>query len=231
MKLRIPLRPAIWSSVVVLHVAMLLATAWVQWRISGRAPDVLVTVAPAPPRPPRTAARSQPQPVSQSQRAHAAERVAVQRRRVATAARSVPRVAYRAARESRTTVETDCTVVEVSHETGTATAGGHTLGHSTGSVPAGRTLRDREASPLPGCVAPTYPRSARRAGHTGVVLLRVHLDAMGVVCRVTLERSAGRLALDRAALTAVRTWRFAPRVRSGVNVACELIQPVSFRLR
>lgn len=110
------------------------------------------------------------------------------------------------------------------------TAGGRPAGHGFGR--AGPPVsKDREAAPLPGCPQPHYPRSARRAGHTGLVLLRVHLDAMGHVLAVILERTSGYDALDHAAREAVIRWRFAPRVRGGATVPCELLQPVSFRLR
>ena len=88
------------------------------------------------------------------------------------------------------------------------------------------------ARPRPdGCPPPRYPSLARRRGQEGIVRLHLSIDAAGKVDAVTVERSSGFPLLDRAALKAVRSWRFEPASLDGRAVATELLQPVEFRLR
>ncbi|MBE9485828.1 MAG: energy transducer TonB, partial [Chloroflexi bacterium] len=78
---------------------------------------------------------------------------------------------------------------------------------------------------------PTYPRSARRRGWEGEVWLRVRVAESGQVLKVRIERSSGHSILDRAALEAVRHWRFRPG-RLGIKpVAVDVRVPVCFELR
>jgi protein TonB len=79
--------------------------------------------------------------------------------------------------------------------------------------------------------APHYPYAARRRRAEGLAWLRVDLAASGRVLRVELERSSGHRDLDRAALAAVRRWRFAP-LPEEVEVSDLWFRiPVEFRLR
>jgi protein TonB len=78
--------------------------------------------------------------------------------------------------------------------------------------------------------APRYPSAARRRGAEGTTWLRVELAPTGRVVRVAVERSAGHLDLDRAAVTAVSAWRFAPL--EGMDTSDRWFRiPVDFRLR
>jgi protein TonB len=79
--------------------------------------------------------------------------------------------------------------------------------------------------------APAYPPDALAAGATGLVELRVRVAADGRVLAVALHRTSGHASLDRAALEAVRQWRFHPAQRDGVATQHEVIVPVRFRLR
>ena len=79
--------------------------------------------------------------------------------------------------------------------------------------------------------APRYPRAARRRGAEGTTWLRVDVAATGRVVRVAVERSAGHRDLDRAAVAAVRTWRFAPLPEEMDASDLWLRIPVEFRLR
>ena len=47
---------------------------------------------------------------------------------------------------------------------------------------------------------------------------------------VELVESTGHARLDRAALTAVRTWSFHPATRDGVRVADSLLHRMTFRI-
>jgi protein TonB len=79
-------------------------------------------------------------------------------------------------------------------------------------------------------VMPEYPREARRLGKEGIVLLKLHLDAEGVVESVEVLETPG-YGLDEAAREAVLRSRFHPATVGGVPVACRAILPVNFRLR
>jgi protein TonB len=70
----------------------------------------------------------------------------------------------------------------------------------------------------------------RRLGIQGTTLLRVHVLADGRIGDVLVERSAGHSDLDRAAMDAVRRWRFEPARRGDDAVAMWVLLPVEFRL-
>jgi protein TonB len=58
--------------------------------------------------------------------------------------------------------------------------------------------------------APAYPATSKRLGEDGTVVLRVRVTPEGRPDTVTVERSSGFARLDRAALDAVRQWKFVP---------------------
>ena len=78
---------------------------------------------------------------------------------------------------------------------------------------------------------PHYPETARRNGWTGLCMVRVSVTAQGRAASVSLARSSGHGILDQAALTAVRQWKFSPRIVRGNPVACAVEVPVNFSLR
>jgi len=87
------------------------------------------------------------------------------------------------------------------------------------------------ARPLGGYqTTPRYPESARTAGIEGVSLLRFVVEANGFVGTVNVEKSAGHPDLDRAAIEAVKTWRFEPARRGKEAVAVWVTVPVRFEL-
>lgn len=78
--------------------------------------------------------------------------------------------------------------------------------------------------------APSYPVFAKRAREQGKVVLRVQVDASGQVSGIEVHASSGFERLDKAALAAVRQWRFAP-ARSGERaVAGVALVPITFQL-
>lgn len=77
---------------------------------------------------------------------------------------------------------------------------------------------------------PPYPPAARAQRLEGTVLLLVSLDPAGRVTGVEVKRTCGHLLLDRAALDAVRSWRFEPARWHGVPTASHVEVPVGFRL-
>ena len=80
-------------------------------------------------------------------------------------------------------------------------------------------------------IVPVYPRSARRKGHEGVVTVAISVAEDGVVAHAEVVSSSGYKELDEAALSAVRSARFAPATSDGVSVRGELRLTFDFRLR
>jgi protein TonB len=80
-------------------------------------------------------------------------------------------------------------------------------------------------------IKPRYPESARRQGIQGTSLLTLRVLADGAVGEVLVEQSAGHPDLDRAAVEAVKTWRFEPARSGGQPVAVWVKLPVRFELR
>jgi protein TonB len=78
---------------------------------------------------------------------------------------------------------------------------------------------------------PRYPRSARLRGAEGVTVLRVLVERSGRVGIVEVDRSAGDQDLDRAAVRAIRSWRFATGAPSREMPRRWVLIPVEFRLR
>lgn len=77
---------------------------------------------------------------------------------------------------------------------------------------------------------PDYPISARRKALEGETLLRVLIDVSGRAGRIEIVRSSGHRILDRAAVNAVRNWRFQPATENGIAVAGWVDIPVTFRI-
>ena len=71
-----------------------------------------------------------------------------------------------------------------------------------------------------------YTGSSR--GFGGTVQVRVTVAADGSVDRLALAQTSGNRELDRAALEAVRRWRFQPATRDGQPVVAEVIVPLDF---
>lgn len=82
----------------------------------------------------------------------------------------------------------------------------------------------------PGNPAPSYPWISRRRGEEGRVILEVAVDKQGRAREVRVTRSSGHARLDRAALEAVRNWRFVPARRGGAAVAGQIEVPIVFQL-
>lgn len=78
---------------------------------------------------------------------------------------------------------------------------------------------DTDASGMTGALAsrqalyapnPAYPPELERLGDEGRVRVRLTVAPDGTVSAIALAAPSGRAAFDRAALAAVRRWRFAP---------------------
>jgi len=77
---------------------------------------------------------------------------------------------------------------------------------------------------------PRYPRSARKRGYEGTVILEVLVDRDGEVEDLKLHQSSGYKVLDKAALASVRKWFFIPGRRGDEAVDMWVRVPISFRL-
>lgn len=84
------------------------------------------------------------------------------------------------------------------------------------------------AAPLPGNRPPQYPAASLRRGEGGTVRIRVDVTEQGEVGDAQVVESSGSRALDRAALSAVRNWRFKPAMRGGQPIADAVIVPIGF---
>jgi periplasmic protein TonB len=73
---------------------------------------------------------------------------------------------------------------------------------------------------------PTYPLAARNAGVSGVVIVSVMIDTNGDVAAAKVVRSIP--LLDRAALDAVRGWRFTRTAANGAAVCVAMTVTVDF---
>ena len=77
---------------------------------------------------------------------------------------------------------------------------------------------------------PPYPELSRKAGHSGVVILRVSVSESGKVSTLSVIKSSGYTALDERARSAVRRWIFKPARWNGRPVATQVDVPVRFSL-
>lgn len=80
-------------------------------------------------------------------------------------------------------------------------------------------------------IVPVYPRSARRRGREGTVTLEILVSDSGEVSDAAVVGGSGHDDLDSAAVSAVRTARFAPATEDGVKVHGRLRLTFEFKLK
>jgi len=78
--------------------------------------------------------------------------------------------------------------------------------------------------------APLYPARARLRGLEGSVELLFVVDVTGRVQGVEVDESKPEGVFDRAAVAAVKAWRFKPGTREGKPVAVRVRQVLDFHL-
>ena len=78
---------------------------------------------------------------------------------------------------------------------------------------------------------PRYPQRMRQRGTEGVVVVRAMVDENGVVGDVTVKESSGSPELDRAAMNAIKRWRYKPAIKGGRKVRAPIVQRISFKLQ
>lgn len=76
--------------------------------------------------------------------------------------------------------------------------------------------------------APRYPPAALRRRESGTVMVRVEVGPDGVPTSTSLVQGSGSRDLDRAALDAVRRWRFRPAQVDGRPTVGSAVVPISF---
>ncbi|QNP40618.1 energy transducer TonB [Lysobacter solisilvae (ex Woo and Kim 2020)] len=77
--------------------------------------------------------------------------------------------------------------------------------------------------------APKYPSQSLRRGEQGTVMVSAEIGADGVPTSVDVARSSGSRYLDRAAVDAVRRWRFRPAMADGRPTSGRVQVPISFQ--
>ena len=78
---------------------------------------------------------------------------------------------------------------------------------------------------------PAYPGLARKRGQEGTVILQVLVNKEGRVDDLKIDASSNFSLLDRAAVSAVRKWRFEPGRRGEERVPMWVRVPVTFKLK
>jgi len=78
-------------------------------------------------------------------------------------------------------------------------------------------------------VEPEYPPVAVSAHLEGIVILEAVVDSEGRVAEVRVLRSAGGI-LDKAAMTALKQWRYSPLLLNGIKERFVLTVTLSFHL-
>lgn len=77
---------------------------------------------------------------------------------------------------------------------------------------------------------PAYPALSRRVGEEGRVMLRVLVSKSGDAQEVQIESGSGSSRLDKAAMEAVKKWRFIPAKRNNQPISAYVIVPIQFTL-
>jgi protein TonB len=86
-----------------------------------------------------------------------------------------------------------------------------------------------EPQPIPGRTPPPrYPKRSLRRGEEGVVSVRAQIGPDGVPTSVSIVSGSGSRDLDRAALEAVRRWRFRPAQQNGRPTVGTVVIPIEF---
>ena len=78
---------------------------------------------------------------------------------------------------------------------------------------------------------PGYPRTAKKRGYQGTVVLSVLVNENGMVSNLWVFTSSGYMSLDNAAVKAVRNWLFEPGKIGDKNVEMWVKVPIRFQLK
>lgn len=226
------------------HAVVLLVLASTFVRLIGPpAPPVPVTLidpAPPPPRPGGVTAASAPvqvakaAPLAREKTAvHESKRVPIKRRFRRLRHETVIAADPNATQQSDVVAERDGSPAGL-----TAGAAGGVAGGKVGGTAGGHgdeLLRAEQVATPPAVISrllPHYPPLARARGIEGLVILEAIVDRRGHVEQDGLKVLRSVPALDAAAVSAFRQWRFRPaRNREGAPVRVVLQVPIRFQLR
>ena len=78
---------------------------------------------------------------------------------------------------------------------------------------------------------PKYPKLSLKRKEVGTVWLTLTVTAEGFAKDVRVKETSGYVRLDKAALEAVKRWRFSPARRFGQPVDAEYELPIHFKLK
>lgn len=77
---------------------------------------------------------------------------------------------------------------------------------------------------------PRYPTTSLRLEEQGRVVVHVFIGKDGVPQKIEIGSSSGFIRLDRAALEAVKEWKFVPGTRAGLPEAMWIDVPLVFKI-
>ena len=96
-------------------------------------------------------------------------------------------------------------------------------------APRAPAMAGNIATPVPlSRPPPVYPREALRRGVGGTVRVKATVAPDGSVERMEVAETSGNRFLDRAAMEAVRRWRFTPAMRNGQPMSAAVVIPIDF---
>lgn len=99
------------------------------------------------------------------------------------------------------------------------------------AAPTGPMSVDDLSSKMVSAPPPKYPVESRRRKEQGTVFLTVLVGTDGSVAEIGVSRSSGSARLDKAALEAVRRWRWSPTKQAGMAVMVRGIVDIPFVLQ
>lgn len=100
-----------------------------------------------------------------------------------------------------------------------------------GTLQSGQGLAGFDTDVIPVVqIAPTYPRAAKQSGMEGSVTMEVLIRPDGTVSDVKVMESDPPRIFDRAAIAAMRKWKFRPKIVDGNPVAQRARQTIEFSL-
>lgn len=78
---------------------------------------------------------------------------------------------------------------------------------------------------------PIYPRVSKRLGEEGVVRVRLDISIAGTTTHAIIIQTSGFDRLDKAALKAVKNWRFKPAMKGDRPIETSIDIPVRFTIQ
>ncbi len=79
--------------------------------------------------------------------------------------------------------------------------------------------------------APKYPKLSKRLREEGVVILQLLITQNGTVDEVNIKTSSGYPRLDKAAIKAVKQWRYVPAQQGDETISYRYEQPIHFAMK